>query len=280
VEGVTPASSRASPAIEFETLRDRGLGVLRLTRLRGSITSLGFGLLGMAILLAIWFLAAAEVGPLRLPNPWLVAVAILQNWQSIPALQYIIMQPGGLGDSLTYTICGALAGIVLPYVAPLRLVLTPLLIVLGTTPVLILLPFLVEWFGNGRWVMSGLVVVFTFVVITTMTMNSLANAAGRYRDYARSLGAGPGFEMIHVAFPALIPDLVSAVRISLAAAWSLQTVAELIGGKPGAGRIIGVMANVSNTTIVLAMVVCLATAAVIIDGVFVLLAMRVQRWKP
>jgi ABC-type nitrate/sulfonate/bicarbonate transport system permease component len=157
-------------------------------------------------------------------------------------------------------------------------VMTPVLTVLGTMPVLILLPFLVQWFGNGWLVLSGLVVVFTFVVLATMTQKSMRTAVDRYSDYARTLGASRTFEMIHVALPALTPDIVSGLRVSMAAAWSLQTVAELVGGKHGAGRVIGAMANLSNTTLVIAMVVCLAVTAVAVDAVFALLARRTQRW--
>ncbi len=47
---------------------------------------------------------------------------------------------------------GTVVGIALPYVSSLRTILNPILVVLGTIPVLILLPFLIQWFGNGRLV--------------------------------------------------------------------------------------------------------------------------------
>lgn len=255
-------------------------------------SSVGYGALGVVIVLSVWWAVSQQIGPLRLPDPWRVARAIFDNWRSIPALQYVIMQPGGLGDSLIYTVesvlmtvamgsvAGIIVGVAIPYFTPLRLALTPVLVVLGTIPVLILLPFLVQWFGNGQLVLSGLVIVFTFVLIATMAQNSIETATGQYSDYARSLGAGRLFEVTNVAIPALVPDLASGIRVSLAAAWSFQTVAELIGGKHGAGRIIAAMANLSNTTLVLAMVVCVAVAAVVIDAIFMILASRIQRWRP
>jgi sulfonate transport system permease protein len=258
--------------------------------MRGALSTIGFGALGLALVVAIWQLVAIQLGPLRLPEPMKVSAAIIANWQSIPALRYVLMQSGGLGDALLYTVVsaistvllgatlGVIVGLLMPYVLPVRIVMTPVLTVLGTMPVLILLPFLVQWFGNGWLVLSGLVVVFTFVVLATMTQQSMRNAVDRYSDYARTLGASRTFEMIHVALPALTPDIVSGLRVSMAAAWSLQTVAELVGGKHGAGRVIGAMANLSNTTLVIAMVVCLAMTAVAVDAVFALLAKRTQRW--
>jgi ABC-type nitrate/sulfonate/bicarbonate transport system permease component len=257
---------------------------------RGTLSTIGFGALGLALVIAIWQIVAIQIGPLRLPDPMKVFAAIPANWQSIPALRYVLMQSGGLEDALLYTVVSAIltvllgaaagvtVGLIMPYVLPVRIVMTPVLMVFGTMPVLILLPFLVQWFGNGWLVLSGLVVVFTFVVLATMTQRSMQTAVGRYSDYARSLGASRTFEMIHVALPALTPDIVSGLRVSMAAAWSLQTVAELVGGKHGAGRIIAAMANLSNTTLVIAMVVCLAVTAVGVDAIFALLAKRTQRW--
>jgi ABC-type nitrate/sulfonate/bicarbonate transport system permease component len=246
--------------------------------------------LGLALVIAVWQIVAIQLGPLRLPEPMKVFAAIPANWQSIPALRYVLMQSGGLGDALLYTVvsailtvligaaAGVIVGLMMPYVLPVRIVMAPALMVLGTMPVLILLPFLVQWFGNGWLVLSGLVIVFTFVVLATMTQRSMQTAVERYSDYARSLGASRTFEMIHVALPALTPDIVAGLRVSMAAAWSLQTVAELVGGKHGAGRIIGAMANLSNTTLVIAMVVCLAVAAVAVDAIFAAVGKRTQRW--
>lgn len=271
----------------------RGTGPVRraLPVLRRGLATVGYGLLGVAIVVAVWWAVSLQLGPLRLPDPLTVARALVENWENIPALQYVIMQKGGIGESLFYTVqsvlmtvalggaVGTVVGIALPYVSSLRTILNPILVVLGTIPVLILLPFLIQWFGNGRLVLSGLVIVFTLVVITTVTQKSIVNAAGRYGDYARSLGASRRFEMVHVALPALVPDLVSGMRVALAAGWSLQTVAELVGGKHGSGRIIGTMANLSNTTLVIAMVLAVAVTAVVVDGIFVLAARRFQRWQ-
>jgi ABC-type nitrate/sulfonate/bicarbonate transport system permease component len=201
------------------------------------------------------------------------------------------LQSGGLGDALTYTVAsvlmtvaigslgGVLLGIALPLLPAVRSVLAPILVVIGSTPVLILMPFLVEWFGNGGLVRSGIVIIFTFVVIATVCMRASHEAAGRYRNYARSLGANSAFEMRHVVLPALLPDLIAGLRVSLAAAWSMESVAEVIGGAQGAGRVIATMAHVSNTEILLAMVVCLAVVAVLLDGALAAIGSRLVTWK-
>lgn len=250
-----------------------------------------YGALGVAVLLLIWWAVAVKLGPLRLPDPWRVFVAIKANWWSIPAMQYIAMQAGGLGEALAYTVfsvlvtvaigavLGTLVGIALPHVPFLRLTVTPALVVLGSTPLLILLPFLVQWFGTGRFVRSGIVIIFTFVVMATVCIRSSEQAVGSYGQYARSLGAKPAFEMWHVVFPALFPDLLAGLRVSLSAAWGLQAVAEIVGGQSGSGRIIGTMAHLANTTVILAVVVCLCVTAVVVDGLLTLLARGSVAWR-
>ena len=271
--------------------KGRGLGFGALGPLLQSGPTILYGALGVAVLLLIWWAVAARLGPLRLPDPWVVFVAIKANWWSIPAMQYIAMQAGGLGDALAYTVgsvlimvtigslLGTVVGIALPHVRPLRLIVTPGLIVLGSTPLLILLPFLVQWFGTGRFVRSGIVVIFTFVVMATVCVRSSTQAVGSYGQYARSLGAKPIFEMWHVVFPALVPDLLAGLRVSLSAAWSLEAVAEIVGGQSGSGRIIGTMAHLANTKVILAVVVCLCVTAVVVDGLLTLLARRSVAWR-
>lgn len=253
--------------------------------------TIAFGVLGVAVVLLVWWAVAARLGPLRLPDPWVVFTAIKANWRSIPAMQYIAMQAGGIGDALAFTVvsvlvtvtvgaaCGVFVGIALSHVTILRLTMTPALVVLGSTPLLVLLPFLVQWFGSGRFVSSGIVVIFTFVVMATVCVRSSAQAVGSYGQYARSLGAKPAFEMWHVEFPALIPDLIAGLRVSLSTAWSLEAVAEIVGGKNGVGRIISTMAHLVNTTVILAVVVCLCVTAVVVDGILTFLARRSVAWR-
>jgi ABC-type nitrate/sulfonate/bicarbonate transport system permease component len=255
------------------------------------VPSMILGAAGLGIVLLVWWLISLGVDRLRLPSPWIVISAIPVNWSDVPALQYVALQSGGLADALSYTVtnvlvmvaigslAGVLVGIALPLLSTLRLLVSPVLIVLGSTPVLILLPFLVEWFGNGRLVRSGIVVIFTFVVVASVCMRASQEAAGRYRNYALSLGARPAFEMRHVILPALLPDLIAGLRVSLAAAWSMETVAEVIGGQQGAGRVIATMAHLSNTEILLAMVVCLGLAAVVLDGMLAAIGMGFLTWK-
>jgi ABC-type nitrate/sulfonate/bicarbonate transport system permease component len=246
---------------------------------------------GAGIVILAWWLISLGVDPLRLPSPWAVFAAIPENWLDIPSLEYVALQSGGLADALSFTVgsvlltvaigsvAGVLVGIALPLFSTIRLVVSPALIVLGSTPVLILMPFLVEWFGNGGLVRSGIVAIFTFVVVATVCMKASHEAAGRYRNYALSLGARPSFEMAHVILPALLPDLIAGLRVSLAAAWSMESVAEVIGGQQGAGRVIATMAHLSNTEILLAMVVCLGLAAVVLDGLLAAAGNGLLTWK-
>ncbi|HEY0789774.1 MAG TPA: ABC transporter permease subunit [Chthoniobacterales bacterium] len=249
------------------------------------------GAAGLAFTLLVWWLVSLGLDPLRLPSPWAVAQAITENWANIPALQYVDLQSGGLADALFYTVvsvlatvavgavAGTLAGIALPLVSIVHVVVSPVLVVLGSMPILILLPFLVEWFGNGGLVRSGIVVIFTFVVMASVCMRASHEAAGRYRNYAMSLGARPAFEMLHVVLPALLPDLIAGLRVCLASAWSMESVAEVIGGQQGAGRVIATMAHLSNTEVLLAMVVCIAVAAVVLDGLLVVFGKGFVTWQ-
>lgn len=261
----------------------------RLLPLLGKV---GLAVAGILVLGIAWDALALQLGPLRLPAPAAVWQAILDNWVNIPAMTYVTMQPAGLQDSLVDTttnlLCsvaiGAVAGVSLGLLAQYSRMLNNIAVVivtiLGTVPLLMILPFLVQWFGNGGFVMSALVIAFAILTLAQVTVSSVGRAIANYRDYSRSMGAGPMLEMRLVILPALAPDLIAGLRIALAAGWGFQTMAEVVGGSNGIGRVIGVMAGVSNSTVILASVAVLGATALVLDALLVQAGKLLVRWKP
>jgi ABC-type nitrate/sulfonate/bicarbonate transport system permease component len=249
------------------------------------------GLAGVVALVGLWWLVAAGGQSVRLPTPGAVAGAVREDFDDIPALATTTYQHSGLWQALLYTTWSVVTGVAVGVLAGVtvgvtiarspivrRLLDAPLLVV-GTVPVLVLLPFLVLWFGTSRLAQAGLVVVATFVTVAVVTQNACAAAARRYEQYALCLGASRGRVLRHVVLPAVVPDVIGAVRVAFAAGWGLQTVGELIGGSGGVGRIIQAMANLSRTEDVIGAVLCIGIIGVAIDAVLQQTGRWVTRWQ-
>jgi ABC-type nitrate/sulfonate/bicarbonate transport system permease component len=282
-----PAASdaaRLAPASPTRTvLRARSLG--RLGR------RLGLAVAGVALLVAVWALIASATDPLRLPTPGTVWETLRADWVTVPALEFVAFQAGGIRDALLHTTinvilgvaigasCGFVVGAVLGRWRTARELLQIPLLVLSTMPVLVLLPFLLQWFGTARIVQSGLVIVFAFVTVAGVVQQATREVGSRYGDYASTLGAGERRIVFSVLLPGALPATVGAVRVAAAAGWSFAAVAELLGGQAGTGKLIQAMQGLSATPDIMATVLAVGVAALILDAAIAAAGGFVVRWK-
>ncbi len=256
-----------------------------------SARRVAFAALGIATIVAIWAVAAAATEPVRVPPPTVVWEAIRDNFVETEALAFVAFGTGGIVQNLGYTASNVLIGVGIGAVvgvcigvliARLRLVrdlLEPPLMILGTVPVLVLLPFLSLWFGTSRLATNGLVIFYTFVMVSVVAQQATMNVAGYFEHHARSLGASQTRIMSDVIAPAIIPEVMGAIRVALAFGWGFQAIAEVLGGQIGIGRMLRVFAQSASTAEMFALVICLAVTAVIIDGVVAATGRWVVRWQ-
>jgi ABC-type nitrate/sulfonate/bicarbonate transport system permease component len=255
------------------------------------LQSVGLGVAGLGLVLGLWALVASVANPLKVPSPSQVFTAIGNDWSNIPALAYITFTKGGISDALKYTtlnvitavgigtLLGVPLGIFLGRVRTANLVLEPLLIALGTLPLLVLLPFITLWFGTARFAQSGLVIVFTLLTVTFATQSAAQTVSGHYANFAACLGASRARTLWTVVLPAAMPGVLAAVRVALAAGWGWECVAELLGAQHGIGRVIQVTAQTDATPDLFATLLCLAVVAVLADGIIATAGAIYLRWK-
>jgi ABC-type nitrate/sulfonate/bicarbonate transport system permease component len=267
---------------------------IALARLRGvarGLQSLGLGIAGLLLVLGLWAVVSGIANPLKVPPPGQVFDAIGNDWSNIPALAYLTFTKGGIGDALKYTafnvitavgigtLLGVPFGIFLGRVRTASLALEPLLIALGTLPLLVLLPFITLWFGTARFAQSGLVLVFTFLTVTFASQAAATTVSEHYSNFAACLGASRGRTLWTVVLPAALPGVLAAVRVALAAGWGWECVAELLGAQHGIGRVIQVTAQTEATPDLFATLLCLAVVAVLADGLVAAVGGFYIRWK-
>ena len=114
----------------------------------------GLGVLGIAMVFGFWWLVASLTSSGKFPGPAAVFEVIPDNMENIPAVTYVTFQPVGVADALQYTTVNVLVtvaigtliglplGILMARIRTARQLLEPPLLVLGTVPLLIILPFI------------------------------------------------------------------------------------------------------------------------------------------
>jgi ABC-type nitrate/sulfonate/bicarbonate transport system permease component len=248
-------------------------------------------ILGLALVVGGYALVASISNPTKLPSIGAIVSALDHGWKTIPAVQYIYFKSIGIGNALVYSVenvvfgvavgtaIGLPLGIVMAQIRSARLVLEVPLLILGTVPLLVILPFITLWFGTARFAQSGLVIIFALITVCFATQSAAGVVGESYTNYATSLGASSGRRLFTVVLPACMPNAIGAIRVALAAGWGWELVVETIGAKQGLGLVISVTSQLDDTADLLAAVFAISVVALIADGLVAALGSALTRWK-
>jgi ABC-type nitrate/sulfonate/bicarbonate transport system permease component len=249
------------------------------------------GLLGVALLFAIWYAGAYIASPDVVPYPHTVFERVGEWFIAAPELSAYGLAESGLAANLIYTIenvliaatlgtcIGTVIGVASGRYSLFRTILDPIVSGATSVPFLVMAPFFLVWFGVGR--VSGLLLVtlYSTVVLIIFSQRAVLNLNPVYESNAATLGARHSALLFDILIPATIPEVLGGLRIALAGAWGLESVAELLGSNIGVGVMIRVILGQADTVGIMACVVAISTAAVLFDGLVFLVAKRTLRWR-
>jgi sulfonate transport system permease protein len=175
---------------------------------------------------------------------------------------------------------GTLLGLAISW-SPLlrRLAIAPLHI-LRMIPLLAMVPLFQFWFGATNASAVIFVAYGVGVVYFIGTINAVANVQSRYVEYALTLGASKLRVYLSVIFPAILPELLSSVMLTLGLAWSAIIGAEYVGVDSGLGRMIIWAEFFSNTGRMALVTLLLILYAGISFLVVRRVAARILSWMP
>ena len=231
-------------------------------------------------MLAAWELVVrlANTPAYLMPAPSAIAV----RWLSEPA--FFIGEGGvSLAEALAGLAVGGgvafLAGVVMARVRWLERGLLPLALVLKMTPVVVLAPLFVLWFGFGAWPRVLIAALLTFFPVLIGVVSGLRSPPAAQRDVLVTLDAGMLDEVMLLRLPAALPHLFAALKVSATLALLGAVIAEWLGGDRGLGRAILLANSNLDTTTTLAGVVTLAAIGVALVGALTLLERRAIFWQ-
>lgn len=133
------------------------------------------------------------------------------------------------------SVVGAAAGLLLGLSRLAKAALDPFLSALYTVPKLSLLPLLLLIFGLGETPMILLVALSVFFPTWITCMAAVTAIPEGYQEAARAFGAGRWAKFRHVIWPAFLPNLFVALRLSIGVAILVIVGAEFVQGNSGIG---------------------------------------------
>lgn len=207
-----------------------------LTQRRGVRLALG-ALLPLVILVAWQLVTSTGLVPAyRLPEPLsvLTAAGQLAEGGDLWLHVAISVQRVLIGFAIGATVGLALAAVV----GLSRLgdaLLAPTLAALRTVPSLAWVPLLILWMQIGESSKITLIAIGAFFPVLTTVSSALRHVDPQLVEAGRAFGLRGWALLRTVQLPAVVPAVVSGLRLALAQAWLFLVAAELIASSMGLG---------------------------------------------
>ncbi len=248
---------------------------------------------GALTFVAGWWMLSLWLGNTRLPSPWSTLQAFALGFTESSALRaYGAGTQGAFLPHIWYsarvaavgTTLGVCVGIglalIMAWTPQVRLFLSPGIEIIRTIPPLAAAPFFLMWFGPGLWTQLGVIVFFASLRLVIFALEAIRNVPPVYSQYALTMGANRHQLFKTVIIPAIVPELTGAVRVTIATAWGLQVVAELLGSTMGIGKLFSILSMLLATPAIMGLVLWLSAIAILVDISFTRIARRATRWAP
>jgi sulfonate transport system permease protein len=245
----------------------------------------GGALLPLAILALWWGVTAAQLVPsYKLPSPAAVVAAAV-DLQTNPLHRGLLYSDVAISVQrvLIGFLLGSLVGLVLGSLVGLSrtadILLGPLLGALRAVPSLAWMPLLLLYLGIFEPPKIVLITIGAMFPVFTTLSSALRHVDPQLVELGRAFGLRRFGLLTTVQLPAVIPALVSGLRLALAQAWLFLVAAELINSSIGLGFLLTDSQQNSRVDRLFLAIILLAVLGKTTDALIGLLERRLlKRW--
>ncbi|MBE9225485.1 ABC transporter permease [Phormidium sp. LEGE 05292] len=207
------------------------------------ITSIGAPLL-------LWWLVTTfgNIDPKFLPSPAKVMEAFGRLWSTRELLKDTVASLWRVGVGFILAAAFSIPiGVLMGSFASIRALLEPLFGLMRYMPAPAFIPLLILYLGIGEEPKITLIFIGVFFFNSLMVMDTVKFVSKDLIEATYILGGDRKQALLQVIFPHVLPGIIDACRINLAAAWQLVIVSELIAATEGLGRRISVAGRFLRT---------------------------------
>jgi NitT/TauT family transport system permease protein len=207
------------------------------------VTSIGLPLL-------LWWLVTTfgNIDPKFLPSPAKVLEAFGRLWSTRELLKDTVASLWRVGVGFLLAAAFSIpVGVLMGSFASIRALLEPLFGLMRYMPAPAFIPLLILYLGIGEEPKITLIFIGVFFFNSLMVMDTVKFVPKDLIEATYMLGGNRWATLTQVIFPHVLPGIIDACRINLAAAWQLVIVSELIAATEGLGRRISVAGRFLKT---------------------------------
>jgi NitT/TauT family transport system permease protein len=232
----------------------------------------------LVVFVLVWQLVVFVTGyrSFILPGPYTVAERFAQAWADgtmWPHTRTTLVEVL-LGFVIGATI-GLVTGIGLARSRLAERLLSPYLVAAQATPVLVLAPLIVLWFGSGLPSKLVICTLIVFFPVAVATMVGIRSVDPRLLEMANSFRATSWQTITRVEVPAALPAILGGLRVGITLAVIGAIVGEWAGGDSGLGVLINIArGSLFDIPLMFAALLTLALVGVALYLVMVLVERR------
>jgi NitT/TauT family transport system permease protein len=226
----------------------------------------------LSVLLVIWQITVARAPGHLLPSPLEVLGGTVDLLRHGLLLKYAVASLFRV--TWGFFLAAFLAiplGMFIGWYPRVEMALNPIVQILRPISPLAWIPIAILWFGVGDLAAVFLIFTGCFLPLLLTAMSAVKNIPRMYIDAGRNFGLRPVDLFVRVLYPAVLPQLIIGVRITLGVAWLVVVAAEMIAVNSGLGFLIIDARNAGNRY-------DLVVAGMVLIGVIGLLLDSGMRW--
>lgn len=212
------------------------------TAAREGLRNLGYGLVGLALLVAVWWIGGrlvADSGALFAFADFAPRPALAALWQMLTSGEAAEMA----GPSLYRVFAGLLWAIAIGIPVGILVGWNPIVQKVTNVPFQFLrmisplswMPIAVMAYETWNGAIIFLIGIASIWPILFSTAAGLRRVDPAWFKVARNLGAKPWHQLFVIVFPAISQDILTGIRLALGVAWIVLVPAEYLGVTSGLG---------------------------------------------
>jgi NitT/TauT family transport system permease protein len=253
-------------------------------RIGGRISTLDTvvtGILAFAVLLGLWWLAAANkwVDPLFLPAPsevWQSFRESISNghlWTDTKISVGRIMIAFAIASAMAIPIGVLIAGFRRPEAA-----IEPIVNFARYLPVTALVPLTIVWSGTSETQKWLIIWIGTFFQQVLIIKDDVKRTPVELIDIGRTLGMSEIAILSRIVVPNALPRIWDTLRITLGWAWTWVVLAELVGADSGLGYRTTVGQRYFETDLIIAYILVIGVLGLVTDQGMKVIGKRLFGW--
>lgn len=201
----------------------------------------------IAVLLAAWQIAIDRDSVHLLPGPWGVVGGIGDLVRHGLLVKYMVASLFRVTWGYVLAVVLAIPlGLAIGWFRRAEMAFNPIIQILRPISPLAWIPIAILWFGVGDLAAIFLIFLGCFLPLLLTAINAVQSVPAVYVHAGRNFGLGPVSLAYRVLYPAVIPQLIVGLRITLGIAWLVVVAAEMIAVSSGLGFLIIDARNAGN----------------------------------